>query len=325
MKSSKLTSTTAIATTTFAILVGSAFLTNQALADNDSDACCNSIIKELQSFKQSVQKNFLLLFNQVNKIVATDFDFKNETLGHAALKTMNDSNVVSQLSSDATSNTTNLALVRDSGNYQQIVDGMIAATPKSSEDKITPEQSATFNIGSIMDKNVLRSKEDMEAAQALLNNLSAVGNLPQLLDDNFKNTDNSAVRKYRTGISNYATTKSVYDYMFAEAYAKRIPIPQLGPLMGMTGAASEKQLEEYLATNPLTSDWSAKMANANMMDINKESIFMLARINYQLYQLNNNLEAIKLINAAQLQQAQTGINNQTIDELRQRAYKSVQN
>lgn len=310
---------------TISLLVGSIFISANVMADEPSASCCNQISQQIQGLKEVISRNFITLFDYMNKLVEGDLDFSDEINHGSAMGTTLSSGTTNALASKASDLSTQLTLVRDPSTYNQVVANMVNLIPKNSKTAATQEQLAAFNIGHLLKVPSFKSKEQLETAANLVQFISASGNLPLLLGDNFQDVDNASVNNYRTALGTFAATQSIATNTLNEMIAQRTPVPGLGSFIGSGGSASPLELQQAVATLPLSSSWTSKMATAAPVDVQRETLFLISHLNYQIYQMNRNIERMNVTNAGLLLQLQNGIDEKKLEALRQRAMQSVQN
>ncbi len=318
--------TAAITLTAISLTAGSFFISANVMADEtESGLCCNQVVQEIQNLKDVVARNFILLFGYMNALVEGNMDFSSEINSGAALEATLSNATTTALASTASGLTTRLTLIRDNNNYSKVTATMADLVPNSSQQQVTPEQLAPFNIGELLQTKAITSDTQQKDAESLIQFLSSGGNLPQLLADNYQNVDNASVNNFRTALGTYAATQSIATNTLNEMIAQRTRVPRLGLFIGLPDAASPLELQEKIATLPLSSDWTSKMATANPVDVQRETLFLISHLNYQIYQMNRNIEQMNVTNAGLLLQMQNGVNKNQLEALRQKAMKSVQN
>lgn len=83
--------------------------------------------------------------------------------------------------------------------------------------------------------------------------------------------------EYVVTVRNYAAQMSVGLSNFDHMIARRIPNPS------MENPRSQLQIEHNLATRRMAGDWHDKMEKASPLAVQREMVFLLAELNYQLY------------------------------------------
>lgn len=116
-------------------------------------------------------------------------------------------------------------------------------------------------------------------------------------------------QKYQAALRAYIAAQSVGTGNLYHMMAERIPQQGLGKEAGMPNAnASALQVQQYLATRrSQNKDWYLQMAKASPVTIQRETLFTLAEIRQQLFDLQlQNQRLLATLSVMQLQGQQMG-------------------
>lgn len=140
--------------------------------------------------------------------------------------------------------------------------------------------------------------------------ISLMNQDPKLKPEDIESIQNSEdYRKYRAAIRSYVAAQSVGASNLYQMMAERIPQPGLGTIAGMTTKdVSLLQLEQYMATrrsqNP---NWYAQMTTATPATLQRETLYVLAEIREQMFQLQmQNERLLATLSVMQMQQNAQG-------------------
>lgn len=100
--------------------------------------------------------------------------------------------------------------------------------------------------------------------------------------------NNSDFQKYRAALRSYLAAQSVGLNNLYQLMAERVPQPGLGSNAGIPGKsdASEIEIQQYLANRRSQStDWYKQMASASPATVSRETLFVLAEMRQQLFQM----------------------------------------
>lgn len=131
-------------------------------------------------------------------------------------------------------------------------------------------------------------------------------------------------QKYQAGLRAYIATQSVGASNLYQLMAERIPQQGLGKEAGMPEAnASALQVQQYLATRrSQNKDWYLQMAKASPVTISRETLFTLAEIRQQLFELQlQNERLLATLSVMQLQGQQ--LSKSTLQQLGQKVQSQI--
>lgn len=181
---------------------------------------------------------------------------------------------------------------------------------------IQPLSYGTFDI-----QNLLRTPQYnfIELASGLyqpVTTISLTNANPKLSDDQIQEVQNTPdYQNLQATVRAYVAAQSVGAGNLYRLMVERIPQPGLGQQVGMTDKngnpvrdASDLQVQQYLATRRSQNQvWYDQMATASPATVQRETLFVLAEIREQLFQMQlQNERLLATISVMQMQQ-----NNQT--------------
>ncbi len=184
-------------------------------------------------------------------------------------------------------------------------------------------QLPNFNMANFAGKVAFETKNEANQAQNFIRLLADMDNTPKSLPASaFANLSPQA-QNYLTRLATYTATQSIALNNLTKMYAERVQQSGLGDQVGMVkltsdappsnvsvGApvdtASPLQVEEYLAARRVKNGaWYAEMEKAAPASVQREMLYVLAEMRYEMFQQRLMFEQmLATISAAQLQNGQ---------------------
>lgn len=191
------------------------------------------------------------------------------------------------------------------------LDSLLATPAYTNYDPKNPNKNPAYNF--------------ILATSGLYQPISANINFNGLNEKQILDLQSSAnFQRYQAALRAYIATQSVGMSNLYQLYAERIPQAGLGTAAGLTdnsgrpiANASALQVEQYLATRrSQNKNWYQQMAAASPTTVSRETLFVLAEIREQLFQLQlQNERLLATMSTMQLQNTQASkVNLQQLEQ-----------
>lgn len=287
----------------------------------EGEACCSETASAITHLETAMVENFQELIKLVNKLVQAEFTFSDEILQGTARSTLINGNMINEQAKEQTNEIAQTALT---ATVSQTQDSLIAAAklvkdPAKTDFKPEPQYFSLATILNISSFDESKLTQELQQAEQYIAFISGQANPVPPLDEIAATKSNPAIENYRAALGSYTAAQSVGVNTLNRMVNARIPDKSLGDAVGLNQAISPLQLEERVATTPLGSAWMQKMATASPADIQKETLFLLANMQVQLFQSNQQLEQLNATLAALQLQSLQGLNRASLSELRSKA------
>jgi len=191
---------------------------------------------------------------------------------------------------------------------------------------------ANFNSQTLVLPTVYDSEEAQAAArryiQFVMSGIDPLTTIPiaELTDEQKALLDNTPVgREYKIRLRALVAQRSVALNNLLQFYVDRMPVPNLGKEAGLPDEnpdASPAQVQEYLATRRTKSpSWYEQMSAAAPATVQRETLFLNAEMQRQLYELHkDNQQLILLLSIMELQNLQM---NKIVDQSKEAAARKL--
>jgi hypothetical protein len=192
---------------------------------------------------------------------------------------------------------------------------VVKASDKLCASDVTADTSKNFDASSLLTPltytdNGVAARSAIQFASGAVQSVDAVDFATVQKALNTAGDDNAIA--YLLAIRSYAAAQSVGLSNLYQLYAERMKVQGLGKAAGLEGDAnadaSPLQVAEYAAKRRLTSkDWYQKMEQASPVSIQRETLYVLAEMRWELFQ--SRLATERLNAALSTLQLQTNASN----------------
>ena len=298
-------------------------------SNSSSSGCCQQTITVLNEINNTVSSGFKTVIGLVNQLVATTLDFQTMIQGNNGLKTLAEGNYVTRDSAFLSGEYTANMLLSSSQQIQTINQDLASLIPARNADnsqnqanKQTLDSLRNFELSQALNTATMSQDQQQQAQKAIQ---FLAGSVPPPLDTNYLRLNTSGINNYKVTLGSVAATQNLALIPLNNAIILRSPQKGLGDFMGkgQNSSASPMELQQYMATLPLSSQWAGQLATGTAADRQMAIVYLLASINYQLYNTQRILEQGTLVQSANLLQAQNVAMRERLEKLRSDAIQSV--